>query len=95
MSTLKTLLWFCSPLILIPIVLAWPLWMLLAIGWGIARCFRPEGVKVTERNRAKAAANLRRHRIRTVVQMQLAAQGLPDTPANRARVVMSLGRGLR
>jgi hypothetical protein len=94
-STLKTLLWFCSPLALIPALLAWPLWLLAGIAWAIARCFRPKGVKVTEQNRAKAAANLRRHRIRTVVQMQLAAQGLPDTPENRARVVMSLGRGLR
>lgn len=95
MSTLKTLLWFCSPLALIPALLAWPLWLLLAIGWAIARCFRPKGVKVTERNRAKAAADLRRQRIRTVIQMQLAAQGLPDTPENRARVATVINRRIR
>ncbi|GDX74642.1 hypothetical protein LBMAG40_12990 [Cyanobium sp.] len=95
MSPLKSLLWFCLPLALIPALLAWPLWLLASIGWAIARCFRPAGVKATERNRAIAAANARRHRIRTVVQMQLAAQGLPDTPENRARVAMSLNRKSR
>lgn len=95
MSPLKTFLWLCSPLALIPAVMLWPLWLLLAIGWGIARCFRPEGVKVTERNRAKAAANARTLRIQTVVQMQLAARGLPNTPENRARVSSSINRGTR
>jgi hypothetical protein len=94
-SPLKTFLWFCSPLALIPVVLAWPLWLLLAIGWGIARCFRPEGVKVTERNRAKAEANARAHRIRTVVAMKLAAEGLPNTPANRAWAITTLGQRSR
>lgn len=95
MSTLKTLLWFCSPLALIPALLAWPLWLLAGIGWAIARCFRPAGVKVTERNRAKAAADARAHRINTVIQMQLAAQGLPDTPGNRARVATIINRRIR
>jgi uncharacterized protein YlaN (UPF0358 family) len=49
-------------------------------------------VKVTERNRAKAAANQRAHRIQTAIQMQLAAQGLPNTPANRALVAVALNR---
>jgi len=92
MSPLKTVLWLCSPLALIPIVMAWPLWLLLGIGWGIARCFRPEGVKVTERNRAKAAANATRHRIRTVVAMKLAAEGLPNTPGNRAWAITTLSK---
>jgi hypothetical protein len=48
-------------------------------------------VKATERNRAKAKANLQRQRVRTMVQMQLAAQGLPDTARNRALVAMHLG----
>lgn len=75
--------------------LAWPLWVVAGIGWAIARCFRPEGVKVTERNRAKAKANARAHRIQTVVQMQLAARRLPNTPENRARVSSSINRGTR
>jgi hypothetical protein len=94
-TPLKTFLWFCSPLALIPILLAWPLWLLLAIGWAIARCFRPEGVKATERNRAKAAANARAHRVQTAIQMQLAARRLPNTPENRARVSSSINRGTK
>jgi hypothetical protein len=91
MTNLEALKWFCFPLALIPLALLWPLWALLWIGWGIRRCFRPAGVKATERNRAKALANLRRQRIHTVIQMQLAAQGLPDTARNRALVAMHLG----
>jgi hypothetical protein len=91
MTNLEALKWFCFPLALIPLALLWPLWLLLGIGWGIARCFRPAEVKATERNRAKAQANLRRQRIHTVIQMQLAAQGLPDTARNRALVAMHLG----
>lgn len=95
MSNRRALLWFFFPFALIPALLVWPLWLLAGIGWAIARCFRPQGVKVTERNRAIAAANASRHRIRTVVQMKLAAQGLPDTPENRAQAIAALGRGLR
>lgn len=91
MSNLQALAWFCFPLALIPLGLLWPLWLLLGLGWAIARRFRPAGVKATERNRAKAAASLRRQRISTVIQIQLAAQGLPDTARNRALVAMSLG----
>jgi hypothetical protein len=90
-TDLQALGWFCLPLALILLALLWPLWLLLGIGWGIARCFRPAGVKAAERNRAKAAAELRRRRIETVIQMQLAAQGLPDTAQNRALVAMHLG----
>lgn len=92
MNRAQTIAWFCYPLALIPAVLVWPLWLLAAIGWAIARHFRPKGVKVTERNQAKATADLRRHRIDTAVQMQLAAQGLPNTPENRALVTMILLR---
>jgi hypothetical protein len=52
-------------------------------------------VKVTERNRAKAEANARAHRIQTVIQMQLAARRLPNTPENRARVSSSINRGTK
>lgn len=92
MTTLETIGWFCLPLAFIVGGMLWPLWVLIGIGWAVARCFRPEGEKVTDRNRAKAMADQRRHRIETVIQMQLAAQGLPDTPRNRALVVMSLRR---
>lgn len=91
MTNLQALAWFCFPLALLVLGLLWPLWLLLGIGWGIARCFRPAGVKATERNRAKALANLQRQRVRTMVQMHLAAQGLPDTARNRALVAMHLG----
>ena len=93
MTTLETIGWFCVPLAFILGAALWPLWVLAGIGWAVARCTRPEGEKVTERNRAQALADRRRHRIETVVQTQLAAQGLPDTPGNRALVVMSLRRG--
>ena len=91
MSNFQALAWFCFPLALVALGLLWPLWLLLGIGWGIARCFRPAGVKATERNRAKALANLQRQRVHTLIQMQLAAQGLPDTARNRALVAMRLG----
>ena len=92
MSKREVISGLCIPFGMAAAVLAWPLWVVAGIGWAIARCFRPEGVKVTERNRAKVAANQRAHRIQTAIQMQLAAQGLPNTPANRALVAVALNR---
>ena len=91
MTNLQALRWFLFPLALVALGLLWPLWLLLGAGWAIVRWFRPAGVKATERNRAKALANLRRQRIQTAIQMQLAAQKLPDTARNRALVAMHLG----
>jgi hypothetical protein len=83
-------LWLLWLACLIPALLVWPLWLAVAGVWLIARQFRPEGVKVTERNAARVRTSQRQHRIRTAVQMQLAAHGLPDTPENRAQVLQAL-----
>lgn len=92
MSNRRALLWFFFPFASIPLLMLWPLWLLVAIGWLIARCFRPEGVQVTERNCAIAKANASGQRIYTAIQMQLAAHGLPDTPRNRSMVAMAINR---
>ena len=92
MSKRKIISGLCVPFAMLAATMTWPVWLLLAIGWGIARCFRPEGVKVTERNRAKAAANLRAQRIDTAIQMELTAHRLLDTPENRARVGSTINR---
>ena len=96
MSTTKTLLWFCFPLAMAAAATLWPLWLLLGIGWAIVQhCRKPESQKVTERNRAKAKHNERQQRIRTALQMQLAAHGLTDTPFNRAQMLQALARECR
>jgi hypothetical protein len=92
MNNWQTLAWFCFPLALLAAGMLWPLGALLGIGWAIARRFRPAEVKAAERMRARAKANLQRQRIETVIQMQLAAHQLPDTPRNRALVAMAIGR---
>ena len=85
-----TLVW---PLAGIAMLLTWYVWvppLLLAL---LVRHLRkPEGQKVTERNRAKAKHNERQHRIKTAIQMHLAANGLPDTPENRAWAITALSR---
>jgi hypothetical protein len=60
--------------------------------WLVRHLRKPEGQRVTERNRAKAQHNERQHRINTAVQMHLAANGLPNTPENRAWSITSLSR---
>ena len=74
-------------------VFIWYVWLPpLLLVWLVRHLRKPEGQKVTERNRAKAVHNERQHRINTAIQMHLAANGLPNTPENREWAIGSLSR---
>jgi hypothetical protein len=89
----KDFLWLLVPPLMVLLVLTWYLWLPpLLLVWLVRHLRKPEGQKVTERNRAKAVHNERQHRINTAIQMHLAANGLPNTPENRAWAIGSLSR---
>ena len=89
----KDFLWLLAPLAAIAMVFTLYLWLPPLLLVLLVRHLRkPEGQKVTERNRAKAQHNERQHRINTAIQMHLAANGLPNTPENRAWAIGSLSR---
>ena len=89
----KDFLWLLAPLAAIAMVFIWYVWLPpLLLVWLVRHLRKPEGQRVTERNRAKAQHNERQHRINTAVQMHLAANGLPNTPENRAWAIGSLSR---
>lgn len=96
----KDVLWLLAPLVpllllMVPLLLliTMYLWLPPLVVLLLVRHLRkPEGQRVTERNRAKAQHNERQHRITTAIQMHLAANGLPNTPENRAWAIGSLSR---
>ena len=89
----KDFLWLLAPLAAIAMVFIWYVWLPpLLLVWLVRHLRKPEGQRVTEWNRAKAQHNERQHRINTAVQMHLAANGLPNTPENRAWAIGSLSR---
>lgn len=92
-AKIKHFLWLLAPLAAIAMVFTLYLWLPPLLLVLLVRHLRkPEGQKVTERNRAKAQHNERQHRINTAIQMHLAANGLPNTPENRAWAIGSLSR---
>jgi hypothetical protein len=58
----------------------------------VRHLLKPKGQKVTDRNWATVRHNERKHRIKTAIQMHLVANGLPNTPENRAWAITSLSR---
>jgi len=92
-TSARTYLWLLAPLVPLLLLITWYLWappLLLVLL--VRHLLKPKGQKVTERNRAKAQHNERQHRINTAIQMHLAANGLPNTPENRAWAIGSLSR---
>ena len=93
MSTTKTFLWFFSPLVPLLLLISWYLWLPpLLLVLLVRHLLKPQGQKVTDRNWVQAKRNERQHRINTAIQMHLAANGLPNTPENRAWAISSLSR---
>ena len=93
MSTTKTFLWFFSPLVPLLLLISWYLWLPpLLLVLLVRHLLKPQGQKVTDRNWVQAKRNERQHRINTAIQMQLVANGLPNTPENRAWAISSLSR---
>ena len=89
----KDFLVLLAPLAAIAMVFIWYVWLPpLLLVLRVCHLRKPVGQKVTERNRAKAQRNERQHRINTAIQMHLAANGLPNTPENRAWAIGSLSR---
>jgi hypothetical protein len=89
----KDFLVLLAPLAAIAMVFIWYVWLPpLLLALLVRHLRKPEGQKVTERNRAKAKHNERQHRIKTAIQMHLVANGLPNTPENRAWAITSLSR---
>jgi hypothetical protein len=92
-TSARTYLWLFAPLVPLLLLITWYLWappLLLVLL--VRHLLKPKGQKVTERNRAKAQHNERQHRINTAIQMHLAANGLPNTPENRAWAITALSR---
>ena len=89
----KDFLWPLALMVPVLLVFTWYIWAsLLLLVWLVRHLRKPEGQRVTERNRAKAQHNERQHRINTASQLHLAANGLPNTPENRAWAIGSLSR---
>lgn len=86
-ATARDFLWLLAPLVPLALLLVWYVWLPPLLLVLLVRHLRkPKSQKVAERAlaRAKHAQTLRR--IETVIQMQLAARGLPNTPRNRALI---------
>lgn len=80
---LLVLAWLVSPALLL---LAW-------VGWLIQRAARPSEVKRAERAERQRSRQRSANRIGLAIQAQLIAHRLPDTPANRARMLQALSQG--
>jgi hypothetical protein len=93
-TSARTYLWLLAPLVPLALLLAWYVWLPPLLLVLLVRHLRkPEGQKVTERNWAKARHDEHQHRVKTLIQMHLAANGLPNTPENRAWAITALNRG--
>ena len=89
----KDFLWLLAPLAAIAMVFIWYVWLPpLLLVLLVRHLLKPKGQKVTDRNWATVRHNERQHRITTAIQMHLAANGLPNTPENRAWAITSLSR---
>ena len=92
-TSARTYLWLLVPPLMVLLVLTWYIWTPLALLVLLVRhLLKPKGQKVTDRNWATVRHNERKHRITTAIQMHLAANGLPNTPENRAWAITSLSR---
>jgi hypothetical protein len=93
-TTARTYLWLLAPLVPLALLLVWYVWLPPLLLVLLVRHLRkPESQKVTERNLAKARRNEHQHRVNTFIQMHLAANGLPNTPENRAWAITAISRG--
>jgi hypothetical protein len=95
-AKIKHFLWLVWPLTAIAMLLTWYVWappLLLVLL--VRHLLKPKGQKVTDRNWATVRHNERKHRIKTAIQMHLVANGLPNTPENRAWAITSLSRSSR
>ena len=92
-AKIKHFLWLVWPLTAIAMLLTWYAWLPpLLLVLLVRHLLKPKGQKVTDRNWATVRHNERKHRITTAIQMHLAANGLPNTPENRAWAITSLSR---
>ena len=92
-AKIKHFLWLVWPLTAIAMLLTWYVWLPpLLLVLLVRHLLKPKGQKVTDRNWATVRHNERKHRITTAIKMHLAANGLPNTPENRAWVITSLSR---
>ena len=95
-TSARTYLWLLVPPLMVLLVLTWYIWappLLLVLL--VRHLLKPKGQKVTDRNWATVRHNERKHRIKTAIQMHLVANGLPNTPENRAWAITSLSRSSR
>lgn len=89
----KDFLWLLAPLVPVAMLMTWPVWVLLGIGWAIVHHYsKPHSQKMAERDQARAKHKAILHRIDTAVQMQLTAHGLPNTAENRALILTALSQ---
>ncbi len=89
----KDFLWLLAPLVPVAMLMTWPVWVLLGIGWAIVHHYRkPASQREAERDQARAKHKARLHRIDTVIEIQLAAHGLPNTPKNRALIATAISQ---
>lgn len=71
----------------------WYVWLPpLLLGLLVRHLRKPQSQKVAERERAKAKHAETLRRVDTVIQMQLAAHGLPNTPRSRALVATAISQ---
>ena len=82
------------PLLVPLLILGWLFAVPLAVVAGLV-CWvrwlrRPAAVKEAERRSRRRARTKTAQKIETLVQLQLIAHRLPDTPHNRARVLQAL-----
>ena len=74
-------------------LLTWYVWVPPLLLVLLVRHLRkPRSQKVAERERAKEKHAKTLRRVDTVIQMQLAAHGLPNTPRNRALVATAISQ---
>jgi hypothetical protein len=92
-ATAKDFLWPLALLVPVVLLIIWYVWLPPLLLVLLVRHLRkPQSQKVAERERAKAKHAETLRRVDTVIQMQLAAHGLPNTPRNRALVATAISQ---
>ncbi|MCP9891940.1 hypothetical protein KBY57_12885 [Cyanobium sp. Aljojuca 7D2] len=92
-ATAKDFLWPLALLVPVVLLIIWYVWLPPLLLVLLVRHLRkPRSQKVAERERAKAKHAETLRRVDTVIQMQLAAHGLPNTPRNRALVATAISQ---
>ena len=92
-ATAKDFLWPLALLVPVVLLIIWYVWLPPLLLVLLVRHLRkPQSQKVAKRAQARAKHAETLRRVETVIQMQLAAHGLPNTPRNRALVATAISQ---